>query len=52
MEDEDDDDLLWEVEKIIKKKKVGGEVKYLVKWVGWPESSNTWEPIEHLENAK
>ena len=27
----------WEVEKILKKRKSGGETQYLVKWVGWEE---------------
>ena len=22
---------------------------YFVKWIGYPESQNTWEPLEHLE---
>ena len=26
--------------------------QYLVKWKGWPVNYNTWEPEEHLENAR
>nr|GMC82673.1 chromo domain-containing protein LHP1 [Ipomoea batatas] len=25
-----------------------GEPQYLIKWVGWPEKSNTWETMENL----
>ena len=44
------------VEKIIEKKKVNKRKKehwlYLVKWVDFPETENTWEPKENLENVK
>ncbi|KAJ7564994.1 hypothetical protein O6H91_02G043600 [Diphasiastrum complanatum] len=26
-----------------------GEVQFLVKWCGWPESANTWEPYENVK---
>lgn len=26
-----------------------GTAEYFIKWEGYPESQNTWEPIEHLE---
>jgi hypothetical protein len=40
----------WEVEKILTSQKCGRkqELQYLVKWVGYPESNNTWELVENL----
>ena len=36
-EKEEEEEEEWEVEKILKKRKSGGETQYLVKWVGWEE---------------
>lgn len=41
----------YEVEAIRKKRICKGEPQYLIKWRGWPESANTWEPIEHLQTC-
>ena len=40
------------VEKILDKKKEGKKIFYYVKWVGYPESENTWEPLSNLTNVK
>jgi len=62
--EEIDGDLQWEVEKIVKseiisyERRVQGrprtfkEIRYFVKWKGCSEDENTWEPPEHLENAR
>jgi hypothetical protein len=42
----------WEVEAVLNKKRVGNKVKYLIKWKGYSAYNNTWEPVEHLMNAK
>jgi len=59
-----DEDLEWEVEKIVKSEIISyeplirgstrtfEELGYFVKWKGCSEDENTWEPPEHLEHAK
>jgi hypothetical protein len=45
---------IFEVEKIIDyklDKKTGAEL-YLVKWVDYSNSDNTWEPLENLTGCK
>ena len=39
------------VEAIRDKTVVAGKALYLVKWVGFPESQCTWEPIDHLDKV-
>ena len=41
-------DDLWEVEKVIQHRSYYRKDQWLVKWKGYPESHNTWEPWEHL----
>ena len=38
----------WEVEDVLRRKGVGRNIRYEVKWKGYPESENTWEPRAHL----
>jgi hypothetical protein len=43
----------WEVERIIDKRVTKrGRVQYLVKWVGYPDHENSWEPIENVRAAQ
>ena len=42
----------YEVEKILKRKKIRGNYKYLIKWKGYSMSETTWEPLTNLENIK
>ena len=42
----------FEVEKIINKRMVRGEKKFLVRWKGYMAEKDTWESRENLENAK
>lgn len=41
-----------EVERIVDKRLVKGQVEYLVKWKEAAEWDNTWDPLEHLSNAQ
>ncbi|CAG8486674.1 14282_t:CDS:10 [Cetraspora pellucida] len=44
-------DKEYEVEKIISWKKENGKDYYMIKWLGYDESHNTWEPIANLKNC-
>jgi hypothetical protein len=46
------DDGVYYVEKILKKKRIKGKEKYLVKWLNYNSSYNTWEPLANLDSAK
>ena len=46
-----DDGSIYYVEKILNKKIKNDKLYYLVKWMDWPTSESTWEPIENLENV-
>ena len=47
-----EDQPMYNVEKIINKKIIKGKVLYRVKWEGYPIEQNTWEPIINLENVQ
>jgi hypothetical protein len=51
-EDSDLSDNEYFVEKVMDKKIIDGEVRYLIKWEGWPVESSTWEPLHNLKNIK
>ena len=52
MPDLEDSPDEWEVEEIKGTARIDGTRHYLVKWTGWPSEYNSWEPTEHLANAK
>ena len=42
----------WEVERIVQHRKTADGNEYLVKWLGYPDSENTWEPEANLMNCR
>jgi hypothetical protein len=43
----------WEVEEIVNVRQFGKRKtwQYFVKWKGYPDSENTWEPLSHLSKS-
>ena len=42
----------FEVEKILSERILRNNKMYLVKWKGFSEDENTWEPIENLQGCE
>ena len=42
----------FEVEAIRDRKGTDENPSYLIKWTGWPEETNTWEPLKNIKNVK
>ena len=38
----------YEVERVLGRRQVKGRLQYLVKWLGYQEEDNTWEPVQNL----
>ena len=45
-------DILYRVEKVLRKRKRGKTKEAFVKWDGWPSKFNSWIPETSLENTK
>jgi Chromo (CHRromatin Organisation MOdifier) domain len=43
-----DDQEYWEVENILDSKFIGRRLYYLVKWKGFPDSDNSWQPRSNI----
>jgi len=49
MSDAEGSEEEYSVEKILDKRLRHGKVEYLIKWEGYPDSENTWEPQANLD---
>ena len=47
----EDEEEIWEVEQIIKSRRVKAVVQYRVQWTGCIELEDTWQTFEHLDNC-
>merc|ERR1712013_249078 len=53
VEDVDEEEPEYEVERIVDTRVVDGVTEYLVKWEGWEnEEDQTWEPKENLVGSE
>ena len=41
----------WEVEAVLASRFIRNRLQYLVKWKNWPDSENSWENEDNLENS-
>lgn len=44
-------DVLYRVERVLKRRKRGNKKEVLVKWDGWPTKFNSWIPESSLEKT-
>ena len=46
-----DDNEIWEVEEIVKLRKIKGVVPHRVRWSGCTEHEDTWKKFDNLDNC-
>ncbi|KAF9126357.1 hypothetical protein BGW39_006693 [Mortierella sp. 14UC] len=45
------EEATFEIECILGYRNIEGKQEFLVKWLGYPNTDNTWEPLENLDNC-
>ena len=48
---EKDENSLWFIDKILKKRRRNGKLQYFVSWEGFPKSFNSWIPSEEVKKV-
>ena len=43
---------MFDVESILGQKGQGASLRYLVKWEGFPDDHNTWEPTKNVQGCR
>ena len=43
-----DDHEYFEIEDILDSCRIGNRIQYLIKWKGYPDSDNSWEPLSNI----
>ena len=46
------DEEVYDVEKVLEKRAVGGGFEYRIRWLGYGPAHDTWEPLSNLQNSK
>src|SRR5258705_8849118 len=49
--DDEEKDLFFDVDKIVDSKRFGKVIKYRVRWKGYDETDDTWEPLENVSKV-
>ena len=44
-----DEDAVWRIDKIIKKRKVKGKELVFVHWLGWPKKFRSWNAAKDIK---
>jgi hypothetical protein len=50
-DDTDDDEVQYEIEHLVNHKVINGKDFYLVRWKGYDQDEDTWEPVSNLEET-
>ncbi|XP_062603907.1 uncharacterized protein LOC134265702 [Saccostrea cucullata] len=46
-----DDETVWRIDKILRKRKVRGKEEVLVRWLGWPKKFDSWIPQSDIKET-